>query len=283
MAPASRRTDDARRRAGAPGARRALGSPRAAPDRASWPCPASLIGAARRHDRGRRWPPPAVWRSTSRSFAGVALGGAARARGRRLRAAARPRAAAAQRAHAGGAVLGRRVPARPRVLHAGVLDLYAGRQVAVPHGWAGLHRLPGAARASAFAIGYWWLHENFAPRWWFHLRDRNPVANHFIRVPARVRRHAEREQRAQAAAASGEAGEAAMTRGEPGGEHGSTRIPGQAALRAARYPGAVGPARHDGRRGGRRRGRDRLPLRRQGAGADRRARQARRDQGREEP
>jgi protein-S-isoprenylcysteine O-methyltransferase Ste14 len=33
----------------------------------------------------------------------------------------------------------------------------------------------------AFGIGYWWLHENFAPRWWFHVRDRNPVAEYFIR------------------------------------------------------------------------------------------------------
>ena len=46
---------------------------------------------------------------------------------------------------------------------------------------ADVRRLPGAASASPFAIGFWWLHENFVPRWWFHIRDRNPVADEFIR------------------------------------------------------------------------------------------------------
>jgi hypothetical protein len=33
-----------------------------------------------------------------------------------------------------------------------------------------------------FGIGYWWLHENFAPLWWIRIRDRNPVADHLVRV-----------------------------------------------------------------------------------------------------
>jgi hypothetical protein len=67
-----------------------------------------------------------------------------------------------------------------RVLHAGLLDLYAGPDVAVPFGWLD-YIVYQVLLSVAFSIGYWWLHENFAPRWWFHLRDRNPVANFLVR------------------------------------------------------------------------------------------------------
>ena len=33
-----------------------------------------------------------------------------------------------------------------------------------------------------FGIGYWWLHENFAPVWWIRIRERNPVADYLLRV-----------------------------------------------------------------------------------------------------
>jgi hypothetical protein len=89
-----------------------------------------------------------------------------------------------------------------RVLHAGITDAYAGDPVAVPHGWAAF-LVYQALLSVAFAIGYWWLHENFAPRWWFHLRERNPVADHFIGIllahmaeteEARQRREARRKR-----------------------------------------------------------------------------------------
>lgn len=67
-----------------------------------------------------------------------------------------------------------------RVAHAGLLDLAAGDSVAVPHGWAAFIAYQVLV-AVPFAIGFWWLHENFAPRWWFHIRERNPVAEHWIR------------------------------------------------------------------------------------------------------
>ena len=44
-----------------------------------------------------------------------------------------------------------------------------------------------------FAIGFWWLHENFAPRWWFHIRKRNPVADHFVRGQLEYAAQAEAE------------------------------------------------------------------------------------------
>ena len=67
-----------------------------------------------------------------------------------------------------------------RVAHAGLLDVAGGHKVAVPHGWAAFIAYQVLV-AVPFAIGYWWLHENFAPRWWFHIRERNPVAEHWIR------------------------------------------------------------------------------------------------------
>jgi hypothetical protein len=68
-----------------------------------------------------------------------------------------------------------------RVFQTALLDLYAGSEVAVPHGW--LDFLAYQALVSVgFGIGYWWLHENFAPLWWFRIRERNPVADHLVRV-----------------------------------------------------------------------------------------------------
>jgi hypothetical protein len=68
-----------------------------------------------------------------------------------------------------------------RVFQTAMLDLYAGSEVAVPHGW--LDFLAYQAIVSVgFGIGYWWLHENFAPLWWIRIRERNPVANHFVQV-----------------------------------------------------------------------------------------------------
>jgi hypothetical protein len=68
-----------------------------------------------------------------------------------------------------------------RVFQTALLDLYAGSEVAVPHGW--LDFLAYQALVSVgFGIGYWWLHENFAPRWWYHLRGRNPVAAQYMGV-----------------------------------------------------------------------------------------------------
>jgi hypothetical protein len=68
-----------------------------------------------------------------------------------------------------------------RVIQTALLNLYAGSAVAVPYGW--LDFLAYQALVSVgFGIGYWWLHENFAPLWWIRIRDRNPVADHLVRV-----------------------------------------------------------------------------------------------------
>jgi hypothetical protein len=89
-----------------------------------------------------------------------------------------------------------------RVFQTALLDLYAGSEVAVPHGW--LDFLAYQALVSVgFGIGYWWLHENFAPLWWLRIRDRNPVADHFVSVKlqyaeAADAQRARREQRQQA-------------------------------------------------------------------------------------
>jgi hypothetical protein len=68
-----------------------------------------------------------------------------------------------------------------RILHAAILDLYAGESVAVTNGWLDFI-VYQVLLSVAFGIGYWWLHENFAPRWWYHLRDRNPVAAQYMGV-----------------------------------------------------------------------------------------------------
>jgi hypothetical protein len=85
-----------------------------------------------------------------------------------------------------------------RVLQTALLDLYAGSEVAVPHGW--LDFLVYQALVSVgFGIGYWWLHENFAPLWWFRIRERNSVADHLVRVKLEFAGavEAQREQKRQ--------------------------------------------------------------------------------------
>ena len=80
-----------------------------------------------------------------------------------------------------------------RVAHAAITDLVAGDSVAVPHGWAAFV-VYQVLVAVPFAIGFWWLHENFAARWWFHIRKRNPVVDHFVRVQLNYAVAAEEEK-----------------------------------------------------------------------------------------
>jgi hypothetical protein len=68
-----------------------------------------------------------------------------------------------------------------RVFQTALLDLYAGSEVAVPHGWLDFVTYQ-ALVSVGFGIGYWWLHENFAPLWWIRIRERNPVADHLVHV-----------------------------------------------------------------------------------------------------
>jgi hypothetical protein len=87
-----------------------------------------------------------------------------------------------------------------RVAHAALTDLVAGDSVAVPHGWAAFV-VYQVLVSVPFAIGFWWLHENFAARWWFHIRARNPVADHFVRVQLQYAVAAEEEKEARQARA----------------------------------------------------------------------------------
>jgi hypothetical protein len=80
-----------------------------------------------------------------------------------------------------------------RVIETALLDLYAGSEVAVPYGWLDFVAYQ-ALVSVGYGIGYWWLHENFAPRWWFHIRERNPVANHLVRVKLEYASAAEAER-----------------------------------------------------------------------------------------
>lgn len=80
-----------------------------------------------------------------------------------------------------------------RMIEAALLALYAGSAVAVPYGWLD-YVVYQVLVSVGFGIGYWWLHENFAPRWWFHIRGRNPVADHFVRVQLQYAGAAEEER-----------------------------------------------------------------------------------------
>jgi len=83
-----------------------------------------------------------------------------------------------------------------RLIHGAVVDLIAGNGLATPGGILSFF-VYQILVSVPFAIGFWWLHENFAPRWWFHIRDRNPVANHYIRVQLQYAGRAEEEKELQ--------------------------------------------------------------------------------------
>jgi hypothetical protein len=91
-----------------------------------------------------------------------------------------------------------------RVVHGAVVDLIAGNGLATPGGILSFF-VYQVLVSVPFAIGFWWLHENFAPRWWFHIRDRNPVANHFIRVQLQYAGAAEEEKQRRLAARAAKA------------------------------------------------------------------------------
>jgi hypothetical protein len=86
-----------------------------------------------------------------------------------------------------------------RVVHGAVVDLIAGNGLATPGGILSFF-VYQVLVSVPFAIGFWWLHENFAPRWWFHIRGRNPVADHFIRVQLQYAGAAEEAKQARIAA-----------------------------------------------------------------------------------
>lgn len=85
-----------------------------------------------------------------------------------------------------------------RVVHGAIVDLIAGNGIATPNGILGFFVYQMIVSVP-FAIGFWWLHENFAPRWWFRIRERNPVADHFIRVQLQYAGAAEEEKQLQRA------------------------------------------------------------------------------------
>ena len=66
-----------------------------------------------------------------------------------------------------------------RAVNAAAVSTFAGDPIAVPHGWLDF-MVYNMLLSVGFAIGFWWLHQNYAPRWWFRIRDRNPLANYFI-------------------------------------------------------------------------------------------------------
>ena len=68
-----------------------------------------------------------------------------------------------------------------RIVHALVLSFFDSSDLIVPNGWLDFV-VYNILLSVPFAIGFWWLHENFAPRWWMHLEDRNPVAARFMAV-----------------------------------------------------------------------------------------------------
>lgn len=66
-----------------------------------------------------------------------------------------------------------------RLVHESLLDLGAGRAVALPE-----DILPFLAYQSilslGYAIGFLWLHENVGGYWWIRIKDHNPVAARYV-------------------------------------------------------------------------------------------------------
>ncbi len=80
-----------------------------------------------------------------------------------------------------------------RIMHAALISLYAGEAFVVPHGWLDF-LVYNLLLSVPFAIGFWWLHENFAPRWWLHIAHRNPMADMYMKVLVSAVRERQRQQ-----------------------------------------------------------------------------------------
>ncbi len=111
-----------------------------------------------------------------------------------------------------------------RAINAAAVNMFAGDPVAVPHGWLDF-MVYNMLLSVGFAIGFWWLHQNYAPRWWWRIRDRNPVAKYFItsqlqflgwQAEQRETARNERRGRRAAKASGGSTGSAPRERGESG-------------------------------------------------------------------
>jgi len=71
-----------------------------------------------------------------------------------------------------------------RVLHALVVAPFDTSDIVVPNGWLDFV-VYNILLSVPFSIGFWWLHENFAPRWWMEIEDHNPVAARYMSVLVR--------------------------------------------------------------------------------------------------
>ena len=108
-----------------------------------------------------------------------------------------------------------------RAVNAAAVNVFAGDPIAVPHGWLDF-MVYNMLLSVGFAIGFWWLHQNYAPRWWFRIRDHNPLANYFINSQLRFigwqaeQREADRKDRRgrRAAKRGSRAAASAATHGE---------------------------------------------------------------------
>ncbi len=98
-----------------------------------------------------------------------------------------------------------------RVINAALVNAFAGDPVAVPHGWLDFV-IYQMLMSVGFAIGFWWMQQNYAPRWWFHIRERNPVAAYFINYQLKFigwqneQREAKRRERGERRQAKREGG-----------------------------------------------------------------------------
>ncbi len=114
-----------------------------------------------------------------------------------------------------------------RAVNAASVNLFAGDPVAVPHGWLDF-MVYNMLLSVGFAIGFWWLHQNYAPRWWFRIRDHNPLANYFINSQLAFlgwqaeQRESQRNERRSRRAAKKAGGNTAAPSASPGAERGES-------------------------------------------------------------
>ncbi len=114
-----------------------------------------------------------------------------------------------------------------RAINAASVNVFAGDPVAVPHGWLDF-MVYNMLLSVGFAIGFWWFHQNYAPRWWFRIRDHNPLANYFINTQLAFlgwqaeQRVSQRDDRRSRRAAKKAGGSTAAPSASPGAERGES-------------------------------------------------------------
>lgn len=86
-----------------------------------------------------------------------------------------------------------------RIVNEAAVNAYLGEPLTAVSGGIPAFILFQFLVSTGFAIGFIWLHENTATLWWMHIRDRNPIANAYVKAYMQEAAYSEQKKQEQKA------------------------------------------------------------------------------------